>query len=68
MTADSHDQLIRGLAADLQPVRRLPPPLFRALAWLAVLTALAIGLAAFANLDAAWLRISAAPDLWPPSN
>jgi hypothetical protein len=64
MAANSHEQLIRGLAADLQPVRRLPPPLFRALAWLAVLTALTIGLAAFANLDAVWQRISAAPDLW----
>jgi hypothetical protein len=64
MTANSHDELIRGLAAELQPVRRLPPPLFRALAWLAVLVALAIALAAFANLDAVWQRISAAPDLW----
>jgi hypothetical protein len=64
MTANSHDELIRGLAAELQPVRRLPPPLFRALAWLAVLVALAIVLAAFANLDAVWQRISAAPDLW----
>jgi hypothetical protein len=62
--ANLHDQLIRGLAADLRPVRRLRPPLFRALAWFAVLLALAIGLAAFANLDAAWQRISAAPDLW----
>jgi hypothetical protein len=42
----------------------LPPPLFRALAFLAVLVALAIGLAGFANLDAVWQRISAAPDLW----
>jgi hypothetical protein len=64
MTANSYDELIRGLAAELQPVRRLPPPLFRALAWLAVLVALAIALAAFANLDAVWQRISAAPDLW----
>jgi hypothetical protein len=64
MTANSHDQLIRGLAADLRPVRRLPPPLLRALAWFAVLVALTIGLAAFANLDAVWQRISAAPDLW----
>jgi hypothetical protein len=64
MTANSHDQLIHGLASDLQPVRRLPPPLFRALVFLAVLAALAIGLAAFANLDAVWQRISAAPDLW----
>jgi hypothetical protein len=64
VTANSHDELIRGLAAQLQPVRRLPPPLFRAFAWLAVLVALAIVLAAFANLDAVWQRISAAPDLW----
>ena len=64
MTANSHDELIRGLAAELQPVRRLPPPLFRALAWLAVLVALAIGLAGFADFDAVWQRISAAPDLW----
>ncbi len=64
MTANSYDELIRGLAAELQPVRRLPPPLFRALAWLAVLVAVAIALAAFANLDAVWQRISAAPDLW----
>jgi hypothetical protein len=64
MTANPHDRLIRGLAADLRPVRRLRPPLFRALAWFAALLALAIGLAAFANLDAVWQRISAAPDLW----
>ena len=60
----SHDQLIRGLAADLRPVRRLRPPLIRALAWLAVFAVLAAGLAVFANLDAVWQRISAAPDLW----
>jgi hypothetical protein len=64
MTANAHDHLIRGLAASLRPVRRLPPPLFRAVAWLAVVVALAIALAAFANLDAVWQRISAAPDLW----
>jgi len=64
MMSASHDQLIRGLAADLRPVRRLPPPLVRALAWLAVLAVLAAVLAAFANLEAVWQRISAAPDLW----
>ena len=64
MTADPHDRLIRGLAAELRPVRRLPPPLLRALAWLAVPVALAVVLAAFANVDAVWQRISAAPDLW----
>jgi hypothetical protein len=64
MTAAKHDRLILDLAADLRPVRRLPPPPFRALIWLAVLAALALGLGAFANLDAVWQRISAAPDLW----
>jgi hypothetical protein len=64
MTANAHDHLIRGLAASLRPVRRLPPPLFRTVAWLAVVVALAIALAAFANLDAVCQRISAAPDLW----
>jgi hypothetical protein len=64
MTAAKHDRLILDLAADLRPVRRLWPPLVRALIWLAALVVLAIGLAAFANLDAVWQRISAAPDLW----
>ena len=64
MAANPHDQFIRDLAADLQPVRRLPRPLFRALAWFAVLVALTIALAAFSDLDAVWQRISSAPDLW----
>ena len=64
MTTAKNDRLILDLAADLRPVRRLWPPLWRALIWLAVLVALALGLAAFANLDAVWRRISAAPDLW----
>jgi hypothetical protein len=64
MTAAKHDRLILDLAADLRPVRRLWPPLLRALIWLVALAALALGLAAFANLDAVWQRISAAPDLW----
>jgi hypothetical protein len=64
MTPNPHDPLIRGLAVDLRPVRRLRPPLFRALAWLALVALLAVVLAAFANLDAVWQRIGAAPDLW----
>jgi hypothetical protein len=64
MTGADHDRLILDLGADLRPVRRLAPPLLRALTWLAVLAALALGLAAFANLDALWQRVSAVPDLW----
>lgn len=64
MISAAHDRLIRGLAADLKPVRRLPPPLLRALAWLAAVAATALALAAFADLNAVWQRIAAAPDLW----
>ena len=64
MTTAKHDRLILDLAADLRPVRRLSPPLLRALVWLAVLAGLALALAAFANLEAVWQRIGAAPDLW----
>ncbi len=64
MISAAQDRLIRGLAADLKPVRRLPPPLLRALAWLAAVGATAVALAAFADLNAVWQRIAAAPDLW----
>jgi hypothetical protein len=64
MTFVPHDRLIHGLAADLRPVRRLPPPLLRALAWVAAVAAIAIGLSSFADVDAVWQRITAAPDLW----
>jgi hypothetical protein len=64
MTFAPHDRLIGRLAADLKPVRRLPPPLLRALAWLAAVAATAIGLAAFADVDVVWQRITVAPDLW----
>jgi hypothetical protein len=64
MAFTSHDRLIRGLAADLKPVGRLQRPLVRALVWLAVVAAIAAGLAAFADVTAMWRRISAAPDLW----
>ena len=64
MTFSPHDRLIHGLAADLKPVRRLSSPVSRALGWLAVVAALAVGLAVFANLEAMWQRLTAAPDLW----
>jgi hypothetical protein len=64
MTLTPDDRLIRWLAADLRPVRRLSSPLLRALCWLAVVAVLAAGLACFADLSAVWQRIVAAPDLW----
>jgi hypothetical protein len=59
-----HEDLIRGLAAGLEPVRRLPPPALRALAWLAAVALVAGVLAAFANLTEVWQRVTAAPDMW----
>lgn len=64
MTASPHEPLIRGLAADLKPVRRLPHPLLRALGWLSAVVVLALGLAVFADVDAMWARITTAPDMW----
>jgi hypothetical protein len=64
MTGSPHDSLIHGLAADLKPVRRLPAPMLRALSWLSVVAAMALGLAVFANVHAMWERITAAPDMW----
>ncbi|MBV9749038.1 MAG: DUF1109 family protein [Acetobacteraceae bacterium] len=62
--AGSHDALIRALAADLRPVRRLAPPSLRALGWLAVVGALAAALASFADLGAMARRLAAVPDMW----
>jgi hypothetical protein len=61
---DSHDRLIGALAADLQPVRRLHPPMLRALSWLLIVAAIAVALAMFADVEAMWLRITATPDMW----
>jgi hypothetical protein len=63
MTTASHDSLIRDLAADLKPVRRLWRPTLRALGWLGVVAAIALGLAVFADVHALWER-AAAPDMW----
>jgi hypothetical protein len=60
----SYDRLICGLAADLVPVRRLPAPGLRTLIWLGAVTAIAVGLAIFADLPAVWARLTAAPDMW----
>jgi len=58
------DHLIHRLAADLKPVRPLRPPAVRALAWLAVVAAMALGLLAFSDMGAVTRRLSAAPDMW----
>jgi hypothetical protein len=62
--ADSIDQLIGVLGADLKPVRRLPPPALRALGWLAVVGAIGVALASFADIHAIIRRLTAAPDIW----
>lgn len=64
MSSTLHDQLIAGLARDLEPVKRLHRPLTRALIWLGVVVAIAVALSAFADVDAMWQRLTAAPDLW----
>jgi hypothetical protein len=59
----SHDRLIGALATDLRPVRPLLSPPVRALIWLALVAAVAVGLAMFANLAAMWHRLTATPDM-----
>ena len=63
-SSNDHDRLIRELAGDLTPVRPLPAPALRALGWLAVVAAMAIGLALVADLPGIGRRITAAPDMW----
>jgi len=60
----TYDPLIRGLTADLRPVRRLPRPLQRTLFWLGGVAIVAVMLAAFADLTATERRLTAAPDMW----
>jgi hypothetical protein len=60
----ANERLIRDLATDLAPVRRLRPPSVRALAWIAVVVATAIVLAVIADLSALGRRLGAAPDMW----
>jgi hypothetical protein len=61
---ESNERLITTLGADLTPVRRLSNPVLRALVWLAVVTAIAVGLAALSDVSAMGRRLSASPDLW----
>lgn len=60
----AQEQLIRDLAADLAPVRRLRPPAVRMFGWLAAVAAGAVALAAFADLPTLAHRLAAAPDMW----
>jgi hypothetical protein len=60
----AHERLIRELASELAPVRRLRSPAVRALGWLAVVAATAVVLAMIADLPALGRRITATPDMW----
>lgn len=64
MTApDLNDGLVRALAGDLAPVHRLLPPALRVLAWLAIVAAIGIELAAICDLKTLARSFIAAPDL-----
>ncbi len=58
------DAIIHDLGADLAPVRRLRPPLVRAVMWLAFVAALGSVMAAFADLPEIAHRLMGAPDMW----
>lgn len=58
------DRLVDDLAADLTPVRRVPPPFVSVAVWLAAVIALALALSAFADLRAMGHRLMATPDMW----
>jgi hypothetical protein len=56
----AHDRLVDSLAGGLRPVRRLPAPAFRALAWCALALGLGLALLPFADLEALRLRMAVA--------
>ena len=60
----SNDQLIGALAANLRPMRPLPPPALRTLLWLMLVAAVAAVLATFSDLAVMWHRITATSDMW----
>src|SRR5258708_37127055 len=63
--ADSAQELlIRDLATDLMPVRRLWPPSVRTFSWLVIVAATAVILAMISDLSVLGHRLAAAPDLW----
>jgi hypothetical protein len=59
-----HEDVIQRLIADLEPVRPLRPPGWRALLWLGAVAAIAFALAAVADRPAVAARLTAAPDMW----
>ena len=59
-----YERIIRALAADLEPVRRLQPPGLRAVLWLGSVVALAGVLAMISDLPAVAARLAAAPDMY----
>lgn len=60
----AHELLIRDLATDLTPVRRLRSPSVRTFSWLVIVAATAVFLAMISDLSALGHRLAAAPDLW----
>lgn len=61
--SDSNDRLVRALAADLVPTRRLAPPRVRALVWLALVAAIAVALAMTCDIESMLRQFVDAPDL-----
>jgi hypothetical protein len=58
------EALIDRLAGDLHPVRRMAPPGLQAALWCAVVVAIALLLARFADLEGLRERLMAVPDMW----
>ena len=63
-TPRSLDDLVTDLSAGLVPVRRLPAPALRAAAWIVLVAAMGLALAASCDLPALGRRLTAAPDMW----
>lgn len=62
--ASAVDGLIAALGSELQPVKPLRPPLWRAALWIGALVLAGSVMAAFADLRGIALRLSGAPDMW----
>ncbi len=59
----ANEELIRHLAADLRPVRRLPPPVLRALVWFGAVLVLGAVVVSTANMHVFMERLEASPEL-----